>query len=96
MDDVWVHAGAMLHRSLQSRGRIVAQDKVDEFVRIVVAYLTAVHPEAEAVQQEREQLLLSHLFWGHLVAARFAAGGPDHRAMAGTSSQWRSREPVLV
>lgn len=41
---------------------------VEEFVRETVTYLQSQYPEAAEV--ERDQQMLSHLFWGHLVEAR--------------------------
>jgi hypothetical protein len=48
------------------------------------------------VNEKEERRLLSHLFWGHLVEARYAVRGPDARASLSPSSQQKSRVIALV
>jgi urease accessory protein UreF len=71
------HVSLTLRRHLESRGRVVAQAAIDEFVRDAIAYLQAVYPRPDAATESDERRMLSHLFWGQLVAARAALGALD-------------------
>jgi hypothetical protein len=75
-EDASAQSGSILREHLENQGRAVAQVEVDEFAREAVSYLRAAYPDAETVRDDDERRSLSHLFWGNLVEARFASGGP--------------------
>lgn len=65
-----------VRRHVERRGRSAASTDVDEFTQAAIRYLRAVYPDPDMVTDDEERRTLSHLFWGHLVAARHAPEYP--------------------
>ena len=71
-EDVVTHAGDLVRERLESQSAARAASPLDvhEFVRKTVTYLQCLYPNRAGASQDR--LILSHLFWGHVVEARLA------------------------
>lgn len=87
-------ANTLLQDWLRSRGSDADQPDVAEFVSLAMAYLRSQYPEATEVQ--KEQQMLTHLFWGNLVEARYATGGADHTGWVARFEERTARHLVTV
>jgi hypothetical protein len=75
-----------LTNRMGARGRTIEPARAWAFARLTVSYLGAAYPDARAIRQD-ERRMLSRLFWGHLVEARFAAGSSGATGSARTEKK---------
>jgi hypothetical protein len=88
------HIAMTLCRHKERGGVSIDAARAYTFSRMATVYLRAVHPDATHVGAY-DRWLLSRLFWGHLVEARFAAGSRNAGANV-SASHADARVPALV